>query len=103
MSKDDNDLYGIVDEVVVEVVPKSRDEVLVPEYGTVERLQFDVKRFVEYVLEMDSNPLYPYPDTFLRAMISFVEPPIEGTRYYESTIIMLVRNIISNMTRMRRR
>lgn len=72
----------------------------IPEFGTIERLNFDVGKIVEFIIG-DKRPFaYIIPKDFLRVSIPFLDYKMEGPQYYRETVVFLAYFKLKDFVRM---
>ena len=61
----------------------------IPEFGTIERLNFDVGKVVEFIIGDERPFAYTIPKDFLRVIIPYLDYKMEGPQYYRETVVFL--------------
>ena len=65
------------------------DKRKIPEFGTIDRVNFDVGNIVAFILA-DKKPFkYVIPKDFVKVVIPFLPYEFEGPPYYRETIVFL--------------
>ncbi len=61
----------------------------IPEFGTVERINFDVGKIVTFILGRDRPFTYIVPKDFINVVIPFLDYDFKGPNYYRETVVFL--------------
>ena len=61
----------------------------IPEFGTIDRVNFDVGKIVAFILGDERPFKYEIPRDFVKVVIPFLDYPFEGPDYYKETIVFL--------------
>lgn len=59
------------------------------EFGTIERLNFDVGQVVEFILGEHRPMNYVYMEDLVRVVLPFLKHEVVGPHYYRETVVML--------------
>lgn len=72
----------------------------IPEFGTIERVNFDVGKIVQFILGENRPFTYVIPKDFVRIVIPFLDYDFEGPEYYKETIVFLAYWKLKDFARM---
>jgi hypothetical protein len=75
-------------------------ERVIPEFGTIERVNFDVSQIVAFILGEDRPFKYVIPKQFVAVVIPFLDYEFEGPTYYKETIVFLAYWKLKDFARM---
>lgn len=72
----------------------------IPEFGTIERVNFDVSQIVAFILGDERPFKYVIPKDFVRIVIPYLDYDFEGPQYYRETIVFLAYWKLKDFARM---
>ncbi len=72
----------------------------IPEFGTIERLNFDVGKIVEFIIGDERPFAYTIPKDFLRVVIPFLDYRLKGPQYYLETVVLLAYYKLKDFVKM---
>lgn len=72
----------------------------IPEFGTIERLNFDMGQIVAFIIGNDRPFKYIVPKEFVKVVIPFLPYEFEGPHYYRETVVFLAYWKLKDFARM---